>query len=453
MHALIERAINEFRSLDERTIMVVSHLDCDGLTSASIISRTLSRENKEFVLSIVKQIDEELLKKLAIEKYNTIIFTDLGSGYINLIEKYLNQKKVFIFDHHNPENIKEFPNLIHVNPHLAKIEDASSKISGSGTTYLFCKTLNPKNKDLSYLAVIGCIGDIQGFDGLNKEILEDAISEGKIIVKQGLKMFGSYTKPLTKLLQYSTDPYIPGVTGDEAGAYQFLSELGINFINEGKVKRVIDLNEQELKILTTGIILKRLGSEKNPEDIFGNIYILNQESDDDLKDAREFSTLLNCCGRLNKPSIGIGLCLNSSLFRDKAIELLKKYRLELIKGLNWFHANKSRFVQGKKFIIVNAENNIRDTLIGTTIGIVAKSNLYDNEFVIIGMAYTLDNHIKISMRACNHVDYDLSEILGEIVRGYGEAGGHKQACGASIPLEKEMEFLKRAEEVLNRKLY
>src|SRR3989344_6648945 len=398
MHELVENAVNEFKKIKDEPLRVISHLDCDGLTSAGIIINVLKRENKKFVLSIVKQLNEKIIEELSLESYNTIIFTDLGSGCINLIKKYLNNRLIFIFDHHVPQDTKENDNIIHVNPHLAKDKEKFINISGSGITYFFAKKLNERNKDLAHLAVIGVIGDMQDFTNFNKEILDDAISEGKILVKYGLKMFGSQTRPLNKILQYSTDPFIPGVTGDEQGTFEFLSSTGINFINEGKIKRIIDLNEDELKKLTTSIILRRLGSEKNPEDIFGNIYLLKDEFEDGLKDAREFSTLLNCCGRLNKPSIGIGVCLDNFELKQKANELLRQYKQELINGLNWFYSNKDKLIKKDNFVIINAEDKIRDTLIGTITSIISRSNVYFNGTILIGMAYTLDNNVKISMR-------------------------------------------------------
>ncbi len=452
MQDLIKNAIEKFKKLDDKVIRVISHLDSDGLTSASIMLQTLKRENKKFVLSIVKQLNESVLKELNNEPYNIIIFTDLGSGYIKLINKHLN-KKIFIFDHHVPDDINDYENIIHVNPHLSK--DYEDEISGSGVTYLFSKTLNKENKDLAYLAVIGSIGDMQK---LNKEILDDAISENKIEVRRGLKMFGSQTKPLHKILQFSTDPFIPGVTGSEEGALNFLLDLGINPKDENKFRKLGNLSEEELKKLTTGIILKRLGSEKNPEDVFADIYLLKDEDEESFtKDAREFSTLLNCCGRLNKPSVGIGVCLGNKILKEKANELMKDYKLELIKGLNWFYNNKDKMTKGNNFIIINSQDNIKDTLIGTVTSIISKSNVYRDNTILIAMAYTLDNNVKVSMRICNgnnsENEIDLREILKEITKDEWETGGHKSACGCLFPIEREKDFIDRAIEILNRKVY
>ena len=64
-------------------------------------------------------------------------------------------------------------------------------------------------------------------------------------------------------------------------------------------------NEEEIKKLVSGIILRRL-SEDSPEDVLGDVYILNEEEKESpFRDAKEFSTLLNACGRLEKASLGM----------------------------------------------------------------------------------------------------------------------------------------------------
>ena len=235
-----------------------------------------------------------------------------------------------------------------------------------------------------------------------------------------------------------------------------MNELGIEVKDNDRFKKLVNLNEEELKKLTTGIILKRLGSEKNPADIFSDVYLLKEEEDESFtKDAREFSTLLNCCGRLDKPSVGIGVCLNNPKFKNIANELMKEYKIELINGLNWFYNNKDKMIKGNNYLIMNAQENIRDTLIGTITSIISKANIYRENTILISMAYTIDNNIKVSMRICNgdNSEIDLREILKEITEDKWESGGHKYACGCLIPIENEQEFINKSVDVLNRKVY
>lgn len=451
----VKYSVEAFNSLERKPVRIVSHLDSDGLASCSILMRALERAGFPFSLSIVRQLDPSVLEELSMENYSIYFFTDLGSGCLSLIQQKLQGKSVFVLDHHKPEDFT--PSFFHVNPQVYGL-DGDREISGAGVTYLFAKALDEENKDMAHIAVIGAIGDVQerkGFVGLNSYILDDAVEAGKIEVKQGLSMFGSQTRPLHKVLEFSTEPYIPGVTGSESGAISFLQELGISIRGRDGYKKLIHLDEEDMKKLVTGIILKRLGSETNPDDVLGPIFILKGEKEGSpTKDAKEFSTLLNACGRLNKPSLGVGACLGSPAIREKAIGMMADYKNEIIKALNWFYASRKTgsVIEKEGFVIVNAEDNIPERLIGTLTSIVSRSNLYPAKTVLLSMAHTVDGDTKVSLRMAGYSpDVDLRDIINAIVKVTGgQAGGHRLACGCVIPQEKELEFIKVAEEVLSK---
>lgn len=450
----LENVVGKFMDFNG-IVKIVGHLDTDGLTAVAILIQALKRRNISFSVSILKQIEKKVLSEIALESFDCIIFSDLGSSYLKEINDIFSDKLVIILDHHLFDNINH--KLIHINPLLYNHDP--NEIAGAGVAYLFSRKLDENNKDLAYLAVIGAIGDClenKGFLGLNNEILKDAINSGKISVKKGLKMFGSQTKPLHKILQYSTDFYIPLVTGSEEGSLKLLNEVGIKPFENGKWKKLIDLSEEEIKKLVTAIILRRLGSEDKPEDIFGTIYLLNEEPEESpTKDANEFSTLLNSCGRLNKPSLGIGTCLGNKEMREKAVRLMEEYRLELIKAINWFYKNRKTnyVIEGKNYAIINAEENIKDTLIGTLASIISRSNIYEKGTKILTLAHTVDGFSKISFRIVDvDEEIDLRDELKNIMRDVGdyEYGGHKYACGGLIPQEKEELFIKLAIENLKK---
>ncbi|MEM4245115.1 MAG: DHH family phosphoesterase [Candidatus Nanoarchaeia archaeon] len=451
----VKTSVEAFRKLEKKPVRIVSHLDSDGLASCSILIRAFEREGIPFSISIVRQLDSSVLDELSREDYKVYFFTDLGSGALSLIQEKLPMRTVFVLDHHKPEDFK--PSFFHINPIVYGL-DGDREISGAGVTYFFAKALNEENKDMAHIAIVGAIGDIQekkGFVGLNSYILDDAIEVGKMEVKQGLSMFGMQTRPLHKVLEFSTDPYIPGVTGNEAGAIAFLQELGISIKDKQGYKKLIHLDEEDMKKLVTGIILKRLGSEKNPDDILGPIFILREETEGSpTKDAKEFSTLLNACGRLNKPSYGVGTCLGSKAIRDRAVGLMTDYKGEIIKSLNWFYSNRKtdKVVERSGYVIINAEDNIPERLIGTLTSIISRSNIYDDHTIILSMAHTVDGNTKVSMRMVGFdPNYDLRNIINAIVkRTGGQAGGHRLACGCIIPQEKELEFIDVADEILSK---
>ena len=205
----IKLAAERFRDVPkERCIRIVSHLDADGITAASIIINALNRENRCYSISIVQQLNSKTLESLSKEDYSCFIFTDLASEYVDEISEKLSGKDIFILDHHEvsqekAEKIKGKDNVVFVNPILFGI-DGGKEISGAGVVYLFSKELDERNKEYAYLAVMGAIGDVQedkGFKKLNHEILGDAVALEQLEVREGLRVFGSQTRPLHKILE------------------------------------------------------------------------------------------------------------------------------------------------------------------------------------------------------------------------------------------------------------
>ena len=152
---MLQRA-NELASIirNASEIHIVTHIDADGITAGAIASETLRRLGKKYSIECIKQLDEVIINKLLSENHELVWFTDLGSG---ISTQYPEIKKI-ITDHHEcpPESDTSF----HLNPHLFG-RDGSYELSGAGATYLVSKALSQKNKDLSSLAIVGAIGDLQ----------------------------------------------------------------------------------------------------------------------------------------------------------------------------------------------------------------------------------------------------------------------------------------------------
>ena len=86
-------------------------------------------------------------------------------------------------------------------------------------------------------------------------------------------------------------------------------------------------------------------------------------------------------------------------------------------------------------------------MIGTLCGILCNSSVYSDDYIIVGMAYTDEGDIKVSMRTNNN-NIDLREIIKEVANG----GGHSNACGAFIKKEQEQEFIDKMKNVLTKVL-
>ena len=451
----LDKAAEEFRRIGKtKSVKLVSNLDADGISAASIMVRVLERMNLAYSTTILHQLKDENAKELAAEDFEHYLFCDLGSGQLKALNKYFSKKKVFVLDHHEVQEKPE-SHVIHINPHDYGF-DGSSEISAAGVCFFFARAINEDNQDLAHLAIIGAIGDVQekkGFTGLNKMILEAAVKQGKIRVEIGLRLFGLQTRPLHKLLEYSSDIGIPGVTGSESGAVQFLKRFGVEPADDkGKWKTFNCLTRDEQKKIAAGIIMKRQSAGlKNPEDIFTSIYIIEDEKPGHFRDAKEFSTLLNSCGRMGNASLGIGACLGDEKQREKAVNSLFDYKKEIVTSMNWYKEHLSneksdRIIKGNNYIIINAKNNVLSTMIGTIASMISKNNEMDENIFVLSMARNPDNTTKVSLRITgNPEDIDLKSIISELVeRVGGEAGGHQYAAGAIIDTEREDKFIEEA---------
>jgi len=445
----LKRAAEEIKKADN--IRIISHMDADGISSAAVILSTLMRLGKKIHLSIEKQVKPSLIEKLKKEDHDLLVFSDLGSGQIEMISELSQKTKIIILDHHLPQSNKVYENIIHVNPCIN--EKNENSISGAGVAYLLSKEIDPNNKDLSYLAIIGAIGDMQDENwimmGINKELLQEAIDNDRLKKERGLRLFGRMSRPIHKALEYSTDPYIPGISGDESASVQFLSSIGIDLKKYGEWKTLNDLSDEEMKKLASAIICERIaGKESSPEEIFGDVYTVNLNGRSN--DAREIATTLNACGRMGYASLGILYALGVDYVFDVVEGIMTGYRKMITKYMKWIKENKKSIKKTEKAYYIIAGNQIHENFIGTITSICEKS-FFNNGKVVFGMAFTEDGEIKVSARAPKSMvkkGLNLEKLFKTIPEEYGYGGGHIAAGGAFIKKGKEKEFINMCEKYL-----
>lgn len=424
----IKEVSKEFLKISEnREIILVSHNDTDGITSAAIISKCLKRLDKKFQLKIVKSLTPEFIYDLPKDKI--IIFTDLASNSLQYIEEK-NFEKTFIIDHHEiSQKIPE--NVTIINPHLIE----NQEICSAGLCYLFAKSVSEENNDLANLAIIGMIGDFMELSLLkfNNEIIKNA----EIIIKKGILLYPA-TRPLNRVLEFSSEPYIPGVSGNPEGVINLLRETKIEKNNSGSIKSLIELNEEEMTRLVTAIMIRRASKNHNDR-IIGNIFLIKHFNK--LEDAREISAKINATSRLGDPYSAVLFCLEDQKSLKKIENQYAKYKQSIISGLN--EIKEMDKIIGKNYVIINTKNRIKDTLIGMLISILSTSNIYEEGTVLIGMALDEENEkIKISARLSGRNGRNLREILEQVMSKIGgEYGGHAQAAGCNIDKNKELEFI------------
>ncbi len=418
----------------KKPIKIISHHDSDGIASAAIFSRALHRWNKKFSLQIVNGLDEQFI--LSLPDDHLLIFLDLASTSLDYLKE--KQTEIVIFDHH--EIVQQIPhNVLMVNPILENNEI----ISSAGICYLFAKNISENNKDLAHLAVIGMVGDMmeKNISKVYDEILKDA----DILIKRSLLLYPS-SRPLDRALEYSTNIYLPGVTGNYKKVVEVLKNANIPK-TEGRYKTLYELTEEEMNNLINAITIEGI-EEKAIQKLIGDLYLIKLF--DKQEDAREFSNLINFCSRMNFPQISLGFCLGNKKSREDAERIYHEYRQHLIAALKY--VSESEKISGKNYAIINAKNNIKDTIIDSVASIISHSPAYNEGTIIVALAYNEDK-IKVSARMRGLDGRNVCEVLHKaIVDIGGEVGGHSNAAGCFIEKEQENHFLDKLKKVLEVEL-
>jgi len=381
-----------------KPIRIISHYDTDGITSAAILIKTLKRLDKKFTVRIVKGLEEEIIREeLKRQPREVIVFSDLASGSLDYFQDI--REPIFILDHHEIHGEKLNEKIKIINNHLIKGNE-DNEATGAGLCYLFAKTISPENRDLASLAIIGMIGDRHesNLSKINQQIIKDCT---ELQVQKGLVIYPA-TRPLRRALEWSTSPYIPGVTGSGPGAMEILRETGIDYN-----KTLMELTKE---------------------------------------DVREISVLVNACSRLGYSDVALSYCLGNEKAKTRALDIYTEYKQELVSGLKI--AEQMEKIRGKGFVILNAKDQIKDAIVGTICSMLSSSPTYDEGTILIGMAYNEDK-IKVSARIVGQEGRNLKEVLEKTVTTFkaknpetmAEVGGHHFAAGCLVEKEKETLFI------------
>lgn len=435
-------------AMENDNFAIISHYDADGLCAASIVAKALEREGKSFKIRIVKQLYRETMEEIKSMGKN-FIFSDFGSGQIEIVKE--NFQNFLILDHHQSPLPFE---PLHINPFFFSV-DGGNEISGAGMCYLFAKALNPKNSDLSALAIIGAVGDMQDFSGsligINREIMADAEAEKILTVSKDLRLYGRISRPLVQFIEFSSSPVIPGLTANEKACIKFIAELGIELKEREHWKSYNDLSKEEKRLFSSSLIL-HMHEQKVPEwkirELIGEVYTLNKEPfNSPLRDAKEFATLLNSCGRHQQPEVALAVCMGDREENySKAVSLMAEHRKQLREGIEFIH--KEGIEEFKNFYFFDAKDVIKESIVGIIAGMLYGSNLLSENKPIIAMALNEDGSAKVSGRGTKYLvnnGLNLGKTFKEICAELSDAsdgGGHKIAAGCKIKPEHKERFLK-----------
>ncbi|HYT00961.1 MAG TPA: DHH family phosphoesterase [Thermoplasmata archaeon] len=446
-------------------VRIVTHIDTDGITGGAIASEALDRAGIRHEVAFVKKLDDALITELKREGTPLVWFVDLGAGMLHALQGL----DAVITDHHVPTE-REVPKALRgdlirfaesqdrvlmLNPHLEG--EGSDVASGAGCAYAVAKALDPANTDLAAIAIVGAVGDVQDqehrrLSGYNRTILADGVAAGVVEARIDLRLFGRETRPAYKMLQYATDPWIPRLSGNEEACIAFLLELGIDLKVEEHWRSWSDLDRGEKQRAVSALaahMLERGCGISEVERLIGETYTLVREpSGSPTRDAKEFGTLMNACGRYDEPDVGYRVCRGDrGEFLAQALRLLRGHREYLMESMDAIAEAGINQLDAIQYF--HAADRIRDTVVGIAASLALNQEGASRDLPIIAFAEA-DDGIKVSARTTRALvarGLDLAAIMQEASRAVGgQGGGHHAAAGATIPPGTEQKFL----EITNR---
>ncbi len=434
-----------------KEIAVITHVDADGITSGSIITKALIRKNAKCVLRTISDLNPSTIARLRDENHDFYIICDLGAGLASELEKALLGNWLVVDHHQLPENEKENDRVLNAWKYSI---DGGVEVCAGGMAYMVASTLDSENKDLSALAVVAAVadrqdqGEKQSLIGLNAEIANTAKSLGLLSIDLDLMLTGRETRPLHESLSHTSFPYIDGLTWNSDSCLSLLNAAGLRLKDDGRWRVLAELNEDEKSKVLEAIAKFVASTSKSSdiiEDLVGYIYtLLKEDRRSMLRDAREFSIMLNACGRIRKAGVGVAICLGdrSSMLREGE-SIVGEYRSMLRNYISTIFSERWRLIDYGKTVMVNGDGLIAEDMLGAVSSLLSGSpSLYGK--ILFIQTKAKDGTYKFSSRKCLRCEssVNLGLLMRECAARFnGNGGGHDAAAGARVAGEKVEEFV------------
>ncbi|MDD1772156.1 MAG: DHH family phosphoesterase [Methanomassiliicoccales archaeon] len=433
------------------TVAVVSHIDADGISSAAIARGALERMGLHPRHIFLKSLGEPEVEAISTLKEDLIWICDLGASAYSR----LNLSNCIVTDHHQffgegQASLDLFSPMDRMlNPLLFGFK-GSSHLSGAGCTYFVAKYLDPSNEELSYLAIVGAVGDMQDREGhklegpLHAIVIQDAVGKGILTVEPDeLPFFGWTTRTAASMIAYSNELKAVGCACGFHDVRDMFEEGGIATYRKGKVppayrdqqtERYLTWSELDRNSRNIMKVLLRDKLEKNGIDpgeldkLLGDVYLFPGYPQGPSREAKEFATVLNASGRyiLNEAPVPkqadgvdtdnmeekdrdipgeiiIRNCLDPVNLSSSALDNLRVHRENLREGISRIaHVDRLKNVQCLQSDKDSIRLEVNDTILGIIVGMMLDQSTprpgleIDPELPVIAMAVSTEDRNTMS---------------------------------------------------------
>jgi single-stranded-DNA-specific exonuclease len=463
LHEAVRPFCEKLRSVaeDGRSTCIITHQDADGLIAASIICMTLLRLGAKCVIRAISETPT-IIEQIKSEAYDFYIICDFGSGLGGILNEALGDKWIIIDHHQLPEEGLAEGARKHILNAFNYGIDGGSQVSSGGLAFIIATQIEKRNWDLSSIAIVSAIsdrqdqGDKRSFVGINSEIMKIAQSHGLIDVNLDLMFNGRETKPLHEALASTSYPYIHGITWNIENAYSVIKNSGVKMRESGRWRVLAEIQQEEKSIILDAIVKLVAASSKYDtanltQNLVGHTYtLLEEDLTSQLRDAREYSTLLNACASAGRAAVAVGICMGDrNVSLNEGTQIARIHQTTLARSISTIFAEKWRTIDDGRTIFVNAENAVAEDMLTSASYLLSGLDMCDR--MIFLWTTSKDGMHKFSCRKCVSCKpgLNLALIVRRCAESVGGIGyGHAEAAICKIPPDRLEEFVSSVKRII-----
>jgi single-stranded-DNA-specific exonuclease len=430
-------------------ILILSHYGADGVCASALLSEEISLHYGHAQIRCTGQPSLRFLEKLKSSSFDLIVFVDICAGLSSELSRLFGDRWLAIDHHEIDDSEMDVPNVLNC---FQFGFDGAKDISSSGLCYFICE--KSRNKRSAFLAICGALSDGQdvgprrSLSSLNSKILDsDAQSFGSISTSIDLLFCGREIRPIHESIANTITCFIPGLTGNKDACLASLRGAGVDLKYSTRWKTVSDFTEEEKQRILEAVVPHLAGTMLTVQDLVGTTYTLSSEDEySPLRDARDFQSLLNSCGRTGKSSVAVSLCLRGDgELQAEAERALGDYRSDLVRCIHTLQSSEDRIVATNDYLLYVGDGIVSDRMGGACCEVLSSFTRVKNKVVMLRVT-TAEGEVKLSMRLGrglidSNVGLDIGRIsreLGRTVSGVG--GGLKNSGGVRFTIAKQQEF-------------
>jgi single-stranded-DNA-specific exonuclease len=387
----------------KKDIFIFTNSTVDGIISGSIIFNAIFNNGGHATLRCINQ-DEMGDRKIAIQveeivngKHDYLIFLDFSFKAMENFKNVLSNENCLVVNI-DPAVNESMQKIHHIaNPFLHS-NNRVDEISSSGLAYLLIKNIDRNITDKSFLPVIAAlskdqdIGESRSFVGMNKEILDTAISLNQIEQKKGLTISEIDSSPVTDVIKNNIIHYIKDITWNSDICIEIAKDSGITWRRDGNAKRFEECSEDDF-IKLADSMEKFLDSKskikinyKIKDILLGYNYYLSYEEKGFLKNARSFAKVIDSCIINKKQGLAFAVCLGdrSNTLNDIFDQIIS-YNNQIKRISTQIFGEIWRFQADQYCVFINGEGVLDYSNIKPFISFLERSISFSDKVICIRM--------------------------------------------------------------------